>query len=86
MILVIIAILYLISLSSSSHGLAKLFAFSLLILGAPLFLLSGELNYVGRSDLAYQFFIIILLIDVARMFILSFIVPRYTMKGIIKIR
>jgi len=75
-----------ISLSSSSHGLAKLFAFSLLIMGAPLFLLSGELNYVGRSDLAYQFFIIILLIDVARMFILSFIVPRYAMKDIIKIR
>ena len=51
-----------ISLSSSSHGLAKLFAFSLLIMGTPLLLLSGELNYVGRSDLAYEFFIIILLI------------------------
>jgi hypothetical protein len=75
-----------ISLSSSRYGLAKLFAFSVLIMGTPLFLLSGELNYVGRSDLAYDFFIIILLIDVARMFILSFIVPRYTMKRIIKIR
>jgi hypothetical protein len=75
-----------ISLSSSRHGLAKLFAFSVLIMGTPLFLLSGELNYVGRSDLAYEFFIIILLIDVARMFVLSFIAPRYTMKRIIKIR
>ena len=75
-----------ISLLSSAHGLAKLFAFSLLIMGTPLFLLSGELNYVGRSDLAYEFFIIILLIDVARMFILSFIIPRYTMKRIIKIK
>ena len=55
-------------------------------MGTPLFLLSGELNYVGRSDLAYEFFIIILLIDVARMFILSFIIPRYTMKRIIKIK
>ena len=75
-----------ISLSSSRHGLAKLFAFSVLIMGTPLFLLSGELNYVGRSDLAYDFFIIILLIDVARMFVLSFIAPRYTMKSIIRIR
>jgi hypothetical protein len=55
-------------------------------MGTPLLLLSGELNYVGRSDIAYEFFIIILLIDVARMFILSFIVPRYVMKRIIKIR
>lgn len=45
-----------ISLSSSRHGLAKLFAFLVLIMGTPLFLLSGELNYVGRSDLAYEFF------------------------------
>ena len=66
--------------------MAKLFAFSLLIMGTPLLLLSGELNYLGRSDLAYEFFIIFLLIDVARMFILSFIVPIYVMKRIIKIR
>lgn len=33
-----------------------------------------------------SFFIIILLIDVARMFVLSFNAPRYTMKRIIKIR
>src|SRR5215213_8310041 len=44
-----------ISLSSSSHGLAKLFAFSLLIIGAPLFLLSGELNYVGDLILHTSF-------------------------------
>lgn len=75
-----------ISLLSNRHGLEKLFAFSLLIMGTPLFLLSGQLHYVGRSDIAYQFFIIILLIDVARMFILSFVVPKYTMKRIIKMR
>ena len=75
-----------VSLSSSRHGLAKLFAFSVLIMGTPLFLLSRELNYVGKSDLAYQFFALILIIDVVRMFILSFIIPRYTMKSIIKIK
>jgi hypothetical protein len=75
-----------VTLLSSSYGLAKLFAFSLLIMGTPLFLLNEELHNVGRSDIAYEFFIIILLIDVVRMFILSFVVPKYTMKRIIKIR
>jgi hypothetical protein len=74
-----------ISLSSTSHGLIKLFAFSFLIMGVPLFLLGAQLHYVGRSDIAYQFFIAILVIDVIRMFILSFIIPRYTFKSILKI-
>jgi hypothetical protein len=74
-----------VSLSSTSHGLIKLFAFSFLIMGVPLFLLGAQLHYVGRSDIAYQFFITILVIDVIRMFILSFIIPRYTFKSILKI-
>jgi hypothetical protein len=75
-----------ISLSSTRHGLTKLFVFSLLIMGTPLFLLSIQLHYVGRSDIAYQFFIISLVIDVIRMFILLFIIPRYTLKSISRIR
>ena len=75
-----------ISLSSTRHGLCKLFVFSFLVMGTPLFLLSVQLHYVGRSDIAYQFFIMILVIDVIRMFILSFIIPRYTLKSLNRIR
>jgi hypothetical protein len=69
-----------ISLSCTSHGLAKLFGYSFMIMGAPLFLLSAELHYVGRSDISYQFFVIIVVIDVIRMFVLAFLIPRYTLK------
>jgi hypothetical protein len=74
-----------ISLSSTSHGLVKLFAYSLIVMGAPLFLLSAELHYVGRSDISYQFFVIILVIDVIRMFILAFLIPSYALKSRISI-
>jgi hypothetical protein len=74
------------SLQSTDHGLIKLFAFSFLIMGVPLFLLGTQLQYTGRSDIAYQFFIIILAIDVIRMFTLSFIIPMYIFKNILRIR
>jgi hypothetical protein len=73
-------------LSSTNHGLIKLLAFSFLIMGVPLFLLGTQLQYTGRSDIAYQFFITILVIDVIRMSILSFIIPRYAFKSILMIR
>jgi hypothetical protein len=75
-----------VSLSSTRHGLYKLFVFSFLIMGTPLFLLSIQLHYMGRSDIAYQFFIVILVMDVIRMFILTFIISRYTLKSISRIR
>jgi hypothetical protein len=56
-----------------------------MIMGAPLFLLSAELHYVGRSDISYEFFVIILLIDVIRMFILAVLIPRYALKSRISI-
>jgi hypothetical protein len=74
------------SLSSTRHGLIKLFAFSFLIMGVPLFLTGAQLNYVRRSDIAYQFFIAILIIDVIRMFILSFIIPKYIFKNTLNIK
>jgi hypothetical protein len=74
------------SLSSTRHGLIKLFALSFLIMGIPLYLLSAQLNYVGRSDIAYQYFIAILIIDVIRMLILSFIIPKFIFKNTLYIK
>jgi hypothetical protein len=74
------------SLSSTKHGLIKLFAFSFLIMGIPLYLLGVQLNYIGRSDTAYQYFIAILIIDGIRMFILSFIIPKFIFKNTIYIK
>jgi hypothetical protein len=78
--------IYYISLSSTRHGLIKLFALSFLIMSVPLFLTGTQLNYVGRSDVAYQYFIAILVIDVIRMLILSFIIPKFIFKNNIKIK
>jgi hypothetical protein len=62
------------SLSSTRHGLFKLFAFSFLMMRISLFLTGTKLHYVFRSDIAYQFFIAVLIIDVFRMFILAFVI------------
>ena len=55
-------------------------------MGVPLFLTGAQLNYARRSDIAYQFFIAILIIDVIRMFILSFIIPKYIFKNTLNIK
>jgi hypothetical protein len=74
------------SLSATRHGLIKLFALSFLIMGIPMYLLGVQLNYVGRSDVAYQYFIAILIIDVIRMLILSFIIPKFIFKNTLYIK
>ena len=78
--------IYYISLSSKRHGLIKLFALSFLIMSIPLFLTGIQVHYFGRSDIAYQFFIATLIIDVIRMFILSFIIPKYIFKSSLDIK
>src|SRR3954454_9674284 len=78
--------IYYTSLSSIRHGSIKLFVFSFLIMGIPLFLTGSQLHLVGRSDIAYQFFIAILLIDLLRMLILSFIIPKYIFKNTLNIK
>ena len=78
--------IYYTSLSATRHGLIKLFASSFLIMGIPLYLLGAQLNYVGRSDIAYQYFIAILIIDVIRMLILSFIIPKFIFKNTLYIK
>src|SRR6476620_3543445 len=79
-------IIYYTSLSSTRHGLIKLFASSFLIMGIPLYLLGVQLHFVGRSDIAYQYFIAVMIIDVIRMLILSFIIPKYVFKNTLNIK
>ena len=74
------------SLSSTRHGLIKLFVLSFLIMGIPLLLTGSQLHLVGRSDIAYQFFIAILLIDLIRMLILAFIIPKFIFKNTLYIK
>jgi hypothetical protein len=78
--------IYYTSLSSTRHGLIKLFAFSFLIMGVPLFLTGSQLHFFDRSDTTFQFFIVILLIDLIRMLILSFIIPKYIFKNTLNIK
>jgi hypothetical protein len=78
--------IYYTSLSSTRHGLIKLFAFSFLIMGIPLFLTGSQLHFFDRSDITYQFFIVILLIDLIRMLILSFIIPKFIFKNTLYIK
>jgi len=79
-------IIYYTSLSSTRHGLIKLFASSFLIMGIPLYLLGVQLHFVGRSDIAYQYFIAVMIIDVIRMLILSFIIPKYVFNNTLNIK
>jgi hypothetical protein len=78
--------IYYTSLSSTRHGLTKLFAFSFLIMGIPLFLTGTQLHFVDRFDITYQFFIAILIIDFIRMLILAFIIPKYIFKNTLNIK
>ena len=55
-------------------------------MGIPLSLLGVQLHFVGRSDIAYQYFIAVMIIDVIRMLILSFIIPKYVFNNTLNIK
>jgi len=78
--------IYYTSLSSTRHGLIKLFAFSFLIMGIPLYIFIPQLHYVSRPDIVYQFLIATLIINIIRMFILSFIIPKFIFKSTLNIK
>ena len=70
------------------YGLIKLFVFSLLIMGVPLFSIIRESHFLEeRSNFAYEYFTFLLISDIARMLILILIIPRFLIKGhLIKIK
>ena len=70
------------------YGLIKLFVFSLLIMGMPLFSIIRESHFLEeRSNFAYEYFTFLLISDISRMLILIFIIPRFLIKGhLIKIK
>jgi hypothetical protein len=64
------------------YGLIKLFVFSFLIMGVPLFSIIRESHFLEeRSNFAYEYFTFLLISDIARMLILILIIPRFLIKG-----
>jgi hypothetical protein len=62
------------------YGLTKLFVFAVLIMGVPLsYIIESHLE--PGSNLLYEYVTFLLALDIARMLILIFIVPRFLIKG-----
>ncbi|MBV9177695.1 MAG: SHOCT domain-containing protein, partial [Nitrososphaeraceae archaeon] len=69
------------------YELTKLFIFAILIMGVSIAYIIRVSHIEPTSNLAYEYFALILISDIARMLILIFIVPRFLIKGnIIKIK
>ena len=69
------------------YELTKLFIFAILIMGVSIAYIIRVSHIEPTSNLAYEYFALILISDIARMLILIFIVPRFLIKGnVIKIK